>query len=53
MQQLNYKNANGVLLHAPCRDVKNKGQIQLLELSSVQELVKIEPESVKLKILHC
>jgi hypothetical protein len=43
---------NGVFLLGPCRDVINKGQSQLLG-SSVREALKIEPEGVKLKNLHC
>jgi hypothetical protein len=38
--------------YGPCQNVISKGQSQLLA-SSAQEAVKIEPECVKLKNLHC
>jgi hypothetical protein len=41
-------------LCGPCRDVISKGQSSVdSELSSVWVAVKIEPERVKLKNLHC
>jgi hypothetical protein len=52
MQQLDYNNGNRVFLHGSCRDDISKGQSQWLSIS-VQEPVKIEPEHVKLKNLHC